>query len=870
MFLNRFYLVSLFTICFHLSQAQFVDDFSDGDFTNNPTWVSSNESGAGTDFQVSGGQLQSNGPTATSTLYITTSNTFSEELNTTWQFKVVYNNAPSSSNSVKVFLVSDRENLKDSPVGYYIQLGESGSGDGIDLYKTSSGTPIIEDPTASISSVINVHIKVTRSSAGDWKLEADTSGGNSFLTIGEGIDTEFQSGSHFGFLVKHTSTRSQDFFFDDVSVTTVDNVPPKLEEILVLDENSIEIQFSEKVDQASALTTTNYFVDKGVGSPNSATYNGNDSTRVKLSFSESFINASEYTLSVERIEDSNGNMIMSTNKEFLYFLQPVVKERDIIFNELMADPEPPNDLPPAEYIELYNRSENVIDLKNWIYADAKSSTVLPSDYIYPGQYILICASSDTSLFESYGHVIGLSPWPSLNNPGDVLTLKNELGATVDSVAFDDTWYGSSTKKEGGWSLELIDPENKCGGDKNWDASENSEGGTPGIENSVKSDNPDLIGPMLINAWALSTDSLLIRFNERLEENSIIKATINLTPELAVNKTYPVADLESVVLSLNSSMIPDEIYTIAVDGVKDCSGNLITENTVNFRLPETPSPQNLIINEVLYDPRPEGVDFVEVYNRSDKYITLDSVYLARGEYTEDSLSIISSKLVAEEPFIMAPGDYVAFTEDEMILKEQYPLSRAENLVSTDLPTYVDNEGVVVLMLGSKKYIDAFSYNDELHSPLLDDTEGTSLERVNTEVSAENKSNWKSAVASVGFATPGYENSQSRREALINNESIEIEPKIIDPLSTSNNFTSISYNFPNARKAATVMVYDIQGRLVKTIAQNYFLSDKGFFTWDGTNEDGSRVDLGYYLIFFEVFDASGEVQLFKEKVAVGRRF
>ena len=60
--------------------AQFIDDFTDGDFTTNPAW-----SGQDTFFIVNGtNQLQSNGPTATDEIYLSTPNT--QFSNTEWSF----------------------------------------------------------------------------------------------------------------------------------------------------------------------------------------------------------------------------------------------------------------------------------------------------------------------------------------------------------------------------------------------------------------------------------------------------------------------------------------------------------------------------------------------------------------------------------------------------------------------------------------------------------------------------------------------------------------------------------------------------------------------------------------------------------------
>ena len=84
-------LVILLTLVSAGVKGQISDDFSDGDFTNNPTWI-----GETTHFEVDGdNQLHQIAPALDSESYLSTTNTAID--NVTWEFWVKMT-FPTSSN----------------------------------------------------------------------------------------------------------------------------------------------------------------------------------------------------------------------------------------------------------------------------------------------------------------------------------------------------------------------------------------------------------------------------------------------------------------------------------------------------------------------------------------------------------------------------------------------------------------------------------------------------------------------------------------------------------------------------------------------------------------------------------------------------
>ncbi len=158
-------LVSLFTLLsINKSFSQLTENFSDGDFTNNPAWV-----GEDVDFEIDNGALRLNAPSVAEESYLSTKNTLIGE--TEWNFYCELDFNPSGSNLTRIYLVSTDSILTNTLNGYYVQIG--GSDDEVSLYRQTgtSKTEIIDglDERVNMSNV-TVRVKVTRDPTGNWNL----------------------------------------------------------------------------------------------------------------------------------------------------------------------------------------------------------------------------------------------------------------------------------------------------------------------------------------------------------------------------------------------------------------------------------------------------------------------------------------------------------------------------------------------------------------------------------------------------------------------------------------------------------------------------------------------------------------------------
>ena len=323
----------------------------------------------------------------------------------------------------------------------------------------------------------------------------------------------------------------------------------------------------------------------------------------------------------------------------------------------------------------------------------------------------------------------------------------------------------------------------------------------------------------------------------------------------------------MLLVLTAELSTGVSYGLTVNSITDCAGNWISEpfNHVTFGLPEEALSTDLLIKEILFDPRPGGVDFVEIVNISEKFLNLKNWTI--GNFENDTIT--RALLISSDDLLLPPGGYLALTEDIDVLKGDDPLAFERNIFEVDeLPSFNDDAGSVVLMSTNGVLLDFFIYSKSFHSVFINDPEGVSLERIALTTS-NGSQNWKSASTASGYATPGYLNSNSRSDPTPT-KSIQVVPEVFIPVYGQPDFVLVHYEFDHGGYIANVKVLDAQGHHVKQLALSEILGTRGAFRWDGDRDDGTKARVGYYMVWFEVFDDTGEVRTLFTRVVVATRF
>lgn len=551
----------------------------------------------------------------------------------------------------------------------------------------------------------------------------------------------------------------------------------------------------------------------------------------------------------------------------------IIQENDIVINEIMADPSPAVALPEWEYIELYNASENTINIRDWTLFIGKKEYIFENDIeIQSDEYLILCHNNAVEDLSKFGNCHAFSSF-QITNSGVNISLIDNNDNLISSVNFDISWHSTSYKEEGGWSLEQIDPFNPCVGKNNWGSSISKNGGTPSMPNSILNNNP--IPPKLDHINLDSTNCIEVFFNQNMNLLSIQNidnyriSELDLKPQKIESVKY-----KNNYVKLHFDFIFEEnkLYTLNINNVTNCRDiPLEDEIFVQFGIPSSANRNDVIINEILFNPINPGVDYLELYNRSDKVIDLKELTFGTIKKSFPNPPDTTLKEIISESRYLLPHSYILLSTDSEIVKYQYDIKDKDDnnfLEVKSFPSLPNTEGRVVICDKTSKIIDEMYYSEKMHYELLTVTQGVSLERISFEKSSLDENNWHSASFNYNYGTPGYKNSMavdSKNE--VSENEIDIIPEIFSPNGDAyDDICGIYYNLDKNGYSINIKVFNSNGLLIRNLLNNNLTNSQDVIYWDGCDNNNRIVEAGIYIIMTEIFDLEGNVKIFKNVVTV----
>jgi len=306
----------------------------------------------------------------------------------------------------------------------------------------------------------------------------------------------------------------------------------------------------------------------------------------------------------------------------------------------------------SEFVELFNAGDVFEDLSGW-------SLTGGVDYQFPkgfrlgaGQFVVV-AASPTALRAATGLPTVLGPFTgALNNSGDTLGLRDELGGEKLAVRYNNRSPWPVAADGTGHSLVLVNPSYGEADPRAWAAS-SRRGGSPGNVDPLIANPAD---PVVINELLVHTDLPLLDY---VELHNRGKAIVDLsgcvlTDDITTNRyRFPEGStiaargflsLDETQLGFRLSAAGETVYLVSSDGLRvlDTVRLDAQENGISFgRTPDgsselrrlaarTPGAANgswriedVVINEIYYQPitRDDADEFVELFNRSGASVDL---------------------------------------------------------------------------------------------------------------------------------------------------------------------------------------------------------------------------------------------------------
>ena len=526
---------------------------------------------------------------------------------------------------------------------------------------------------------------------------------------------------------------------------------------------------------------------------------------------------------------------------FLAAIAPGALAQRAVINEVMYAPIKPE----PEWIELFNPSDSNISTSDWNISDLLKTYSLPQTVI-PGQGYLLLTKDSAALANKYPQLslnILQMTFPSLNNTGDLILLKDSLGIVIDNFHYFPGWGGAD-----GRSLERIDFEAPSDS-SNFGTSVATGSATPGGLNSIHRRDFDLAIESLSyksrNENDLAITVTIVNKGRKQISGGEITLSSNSGLPIAISQTSSIEPLQKQ----NTELIwqnADHGKSHVTCFVTASGDEMHSNDTLRAQV-YTPIPRNaVVINEIMALPLSSSCQWIELYNNSLNIAHLDSTsFLVSGVDTMYTFRIDSLTLLPKHYGVISAGNKLFSAFPSLQNRNEVILMNKGDLKLTDL----GNE--IMLINTDNSIIDSLNYSSTWHSPNVTNHTGISLERKLSNVSGTDPSNWSSSLDTRG-STPLERNSYSE-DSLVTATSVDVQilPNPFSPDGDGfDDAANITIAIPgDNEEVISAKLYDLRGRLRSSILQNKRIFRYESLRFEGKDDNGITLEIGLYTLVVE---------------------
>ncbi|GBD86322.1 hypothetical protein BMS3Abin03_00238 [bacterium BMS3Abin03] len=540
-------------------------------------------------------------------------------------------------------------------------------------------------------------------------------------------------------------------------------------------------------------------------------------------------NVYQFDFQIQNIQSEKGFLINAvfaqdedtTNNKLYGTIAPGVHSQSVVVNEIMYTPsggEP-------EWIELYNNTNEQINLNGWSVTDlftTPATATIDIDLILPPNSYAVL-TKDISII-NYHRVIPKILYelnlPVLNNDTDGIILKDNRGATIDSVHYFSDWGGTN-----GFSLERKDALAGSNLKLNWGSSVDFEQSTPGRINSITPKQFDLaiagisfnprfpvdgddvfISAKIKNNGSANANNFSVEFFIDTDGNNIVdfllseESNLSLVSgdSLTVTSSSPVENLTSKTLTAVRIVFTEDEDTL----------NNYLEKTVQPGFPE----KAVEINEVMYSPENGEPEWVELINVSGEMLNLINWSIS------DVLPSPTKNFITGFNLLLEPGEFLVVAKDTSFYSF-HPEVTAQVAIVNFGSLGNTKDGVIVYDFRDG-IIDSLFYRSSWGGK-----NGYSLERISVDAGTNDSTNWTSSL-SVNKSTPGEPNSIGNAPSYERN-TLAINEIMFDPDVDNSEFVEFYNLSGDSVNIGGWRIEDEKGNFFKLAETTFMLPPDEYF-------------------------------------------